>query len=290
MYVKHAQVIVFGRSDLGQVRAANEDAFVIVDLAMANAQPIEETTKPLALRAGDRGLLLAVSDGMGGAHAGEVASALTLSALQRGMAERAESAQAALEFSVTQANEQVLRAGREPGQEGMGATITAVIVYDGYAYVAEVGDSRAYVLRNGHLSQVTHDQSYVQQLMDAGTLTEEEGARFPFRNVLSQAIGGQADVVVAMNRLELRREDRLLLCSDGLTGSVPDAEIQRILSSHATLDAACFGLIAAANAAGGPDNITVVLADLDGEDLPVWTSDDRFAVDVVSLVAAPSPP
>jgi serine/threonine protein phosphatase PrpC len=170
----------------------------------------------------------------------------------------------------------------------MGATITAVLIYGDSAYVAEVGDSRAYVLRGHRIVQVTHDQSYVQFLMDAGTITREQAETFPEKNIILQAIGLKPSVVVAMTRFTLRRKDRILLTSDGLSGKVGDAEMQSIIAGAATLDAACSALIDMANSRGGDDNITVVLAEMDGEGLPALAADGQVSVEnLVEFKASP---
>jgi serine/threonine protein phosphatase PrpC len=219
---------------------------------------------------------------MGGAQAGEVASALTLQSLRRGMTTgQASSAEAALVESVERANQRVYDAASDPRRKGMGATITAVLIYDQRAYVAEVGDSRAYALREGRLVQVTHDQTYVQTLMDAGTLTREDAETFPYKNVISQAIGTQPSIVVALNRFTLRRKDRILLCSDGLSGKVDDAEIREIIAGATALETACAALVEAANSRGGDDNITVVLAEVDGEGLPAVLPNARVSLEKV---------
>ncbi len=277
---------VFGQTDVGQVRARNEDAFVIADLMAA--KPIHAMDGPITVQIGDRGTLLAVSDGMGGAKAGDVASALTLHALRVNLSTvQAPSAGAALRESVEDANQRVFVAASAPGRTGMGATITAVLVHGNRAYLAEVGDSRAYLLRGDRLVQVTRDQSCVQLMIDAGTLTREEAEDFPFKNVIAQAIGTKESVSVVMGQLTLRRKDKILLCSDGLWGKVTDAEIQSIVAGAATLDAACSALVIAANAGGGDDNITVVLAEMDGEGLPEATSGERVSLEAPEPTPAP---
>jgi PPM family protein phosphatase len=271
---------VFGRSDIGSVRQNNEDAFVIADLM--ESLPIHAMPQPIVLQSGPRGVLLAVSDGMGGAQAGEVASALTLHALRLEMpAGEGGSAEAALKASVEKANERVWQAAAERGRRGMGATLTAVLIHGNRAYVAEVGDSRAYVLRGTQFVQLTHDQSYAQVLLDAGTLTLEQSDTFQYKNVVTQAIGTQASVVVALNRFTLRGGDRILLCSDGLSGKVKDDEMRSVLAATSSLDVACTQLIDLANSRGGEDNITVVLAEMNGEGLPAVTGEDRVSVETV---------
>jgi PPM family protein phosphatase len=286
MSKKNVALSVFGRSDAGRVRKSNEDAFVIADLK--EALPIHETAQPIALEVGSLGVLLAVSDGMGGEQAGEVASALTLQSLRCELpAAQGGTAEAALTASVERANRRVWDAAIDSNRKGMGATLTAVLIHGRRAYVAEVGDSRAYVLRGSRFCQVTHDQSYAQVLFDAGTLTREQVETFRYKNVIMQAIGTRADVVVALNRFTLRRGDRLLLCSDGLTGKVQDEEIRGVLLSTPSLDAACTTLVELANARGGEDNITVVVAEMSGEGLPQLTGEERVSLETVQEFKAP---
>ena len=276
---------VYGRTDVGKVRTNNEDAFVVADLMVS--QPIHAMQRPAELEVGKHGVLLAGSDGMGGAQAGEVASALTLHSLRRGLSERPPStAERALTSSVERANRKVWDVAVGSGRKGMGATLTAVLVEGTRAYVAEVGDSRAYVLRSGRLIQLTHDQSCVQLMLDAGTLTREEAETFQFKNVIMQAIGTKPNVVVAMNRFTLRRGDWLLLCSDGLSGAVKDDEIRGVLVSSPSLEAACTRLIDLANSRGGEDNITVLLAETTGDGLLVPSGEERVSLETLQAFNA----
>lgn len=271
---------VIARSDVGKVRTENEDAFVIADLSVA--PPSVGALVGASFEVGPRGVLLAVSDGMGGAQAGEVASALALQSLRCGLSMiEARSAEEALVECVEGANRTVFRAANAAGRKGMGATITAVLVFGERAYVAEVGDSRAYVLRGDRLVQLTHDQSCVQLLLDQGALTRAQADDFKYRNIIMQAIGAKPDVMVALNRFTLRQGDRLLLCSDGLTGKLSEREIESIVGTAVSLQAACAGLIDLANARGGEDNVTVVLAAVGGEGLKPLSDDDRISLDVV---------
>jgi serine/threonine protein phosphatase PrpC len=273
-------VTVFAQTDLGKVRTNNEDAFVVSDL-MGSA-PIQAMSSPISLEVRDRGILLAVSDGMGGMQAGEVASALVLHALRLGMSTvNASSAEVALRASVEGANQQVWNTARETGRDGMGATLTAVLLYAGCAYIAEIGDSRAYVLRGQRLVQLTRDQSYVQSLLDSGALTRQQADTFEYKNVILQAMGLKPDVVVALNRLALRRHDRYLLCSDGLSGKVQDGEIQGVVLAASTLESACAKLIEMALDRGGDDNVTVVLAQVEGEGLPSSTDGEGMLLETV---------
>jgi serine/threonine protein phosphatase PrpC len=280
MTAQGAFVTVFAQTDLGKVRTNNEDAFVVSDL-MGSA-PIHAMSSPISLEVRDRGILLAVSDGMGGMQAGEVASALVLHALRLGMSTvNASSAEVALRASVEGANQQVWNSARETGRDGMGATLTAMLLYAGCAYIAEIGDSRAYLLRGQRLVQLTRDQSYVQSLLDSGALTRQEADTFEYKNVILQAMGLKPDVVVALNRLALRRHDRYLLCSDGLSGKVQDGEIQGVVLAASTLESACAKLIEMALDRGGEDNVTVVLAQVEGEGLPPSTDGEGLLLETV---------
>jgi serine/threonine protein phosphatase PrpC len=270
---------VYGCTDVGRSRPHNEDAFVVADLMVSTA--VHAMKRAIELQVGTGGVLLAVSDGMGGAQAGEVASALALHSLRRGMSDQARSAEAALTASVERANQNVWNAGASADRKGMGATLTAVLIHGKRAFVAEVGDSRAYVVRGNRLIQLTRDQSCLQLMLDAGTLTHEDAETFPYKNVILQAIGTKPSVVVALNRFTLRRDDKLLLCSDGLTGKVKDDEMRDIIVSAATLEAACLQLVALANDRGGEDNITVVLAEMHGEGLPAFSGEERVSLETV---------
>ncbi|MBI2394806.1 MAG: serine/threonine-protein phosphatase [Deltaproteobacteria bacterium] len=250
-------VHVTARTDAGRVREQNEDCFLIVDLDSGTRE-----ADGAEWSVGDRGVLLAVSDGIGGAAAGEVASALSIEALWHEIEQESGEGDVAdkLERVVVRANRRVRDAARTPGRRGMGATLTAALLCGRAVHLAQIGDSRAYLLRGGQLRQVTRDQSYVQKLVDEGALTPEEAERSPDRNVILQAMGQANDVRVALGHLTVRPGDRVLLCSDGLTNAVSDEDIARI--AQQAVEAACAALIDAANAAGGPDNITVVLAEV----------------------------
>lgn len=280
---RSVSVEVFGRSDVGRTRAHNEDGFVIADLNKPAAEEpaVDTSAGPVVVTAAEFGVLLAVSDGMGGAQAGECASALTLHALRTELpAGSGGTAESALIDSVEKANERVYQAAlSETGKSGMGATLTAVLIHR--AFVAEIGDSRAYVLRGTRLVPLTRDQSYVQALMDEGVITHEEAEGFAYKNVILQAVGVQSNVVVALNRFTLRQRDRLLLCSDGLTSEVSDEEIRATVLRAGSLDAACSELIDLANARGGSDNITVVLAEMQDDGLPEPTSEGRVSLETV---------
>ncbi|MEJ7728278.1 MAG: protein phosphatase 2C domain-containing protein [Polyangiaceae bacterium] len=273
------RLTVSGRSDTGRVRTKNEDSFVVADLTGGKLAGQPDMTR---FEVGDRGVLLAVSDGMGGEKAGEVASALVVQSLERGLAEMAGRLpdDALLEQAVMNANRTVWEAAHASGREKMGATLTALYVHGSMVHIAEVGDSRAFVVRGGTIQQVTRDQSYVQLLIEAGAVSPEAAEHSPMRGVILQAMGREA-VRVALGRLELRRKDCFVLCSDGLSNKVATEEIRDVILAAPSLDEACVRLIDMANQRGGEDNITVIVAGVSG-DLPAMsgaeTIDDTWQV------------
>ncbi len=266
---------VCARTDIGHVREVNEDAFVVADLT-GDAQPL---TDPITrFEIGERGVLMAVSDGMGGHAAGEVASALVVESLRRSMSEAPPPSREAdlIKVAVERANRETWEASRVAGRKGMGATVTAVFVDGVTAYIAEVGDSRAYLVRGGEIAQVTKDQSYVQFMIDRGLLDPKNAATSQFRSVILQALGQTPNVQVAIGKLELRQKDCLVLCSDGLTTKVTPEEIRDVILAGPTLDAACDSLIALALAKGGEDNVTVIIGGVSGA-LPAQVSGERIS-------------
>jgi serine/threonine protein phosphatase PrpC len=269
------------KSDVGRVREINEDAFLFADLERGQFAGSDAIAR---FDVGSRGALLAVSDGMGGHKAGEVASAITLESLYRALVETAPGGKAErIKGAVEQANQAVVEAGKRPSLAEMGATLTAVLVEGGEAYIAEVGDSRAYLLRDGVLRQLTEDQSFTQAMVNAGGMSPEEANTSAWRNVILQAMGHAAELKVALGRLSLRQRDLLLLCSDGLTSQVSDADVRDAILATSTLDAACERLVALANERGGADNITVLLAGVGG-DLPAVQREERFSDTYRTLV------
>ena len=221
----HLQVAA--RTDIGRVRSKNEDAFIALDLTLGSESAAPRWSGRIDV--GPRGALCAVSDGMGGAQSGEVASALVLSSLAQALASSVAeplTSHVQLTSAVKDAHCSVWAEACARGIE-MGATLTALFVRSSAAYVAEVGDSRAYLLRNGRITQLTKDQSYVQMLVDHGAVAAQEAQDLPFRNVILQAMGQQRPLRVALGRLDLRQRDCLLLCSDGLTNEVSDRQNPR---------------------------------------------------------------
>ncbi len=260
------QLRVAARTDVGRVRSGNEDAFVAADLS--GGQASRSPAWAGLLEVGGRGLLLAVSDGMGGLEAGEVASEMVVSSLVHALegAPSGTPSRNGITDAVDVANQKVWAEACQRGID-MGATLTAVYLRGAAAYVAEVGDSRAYLIRGGRIAQLTKDQSYVQMLVDAGAFTPAEAQDSPDRNVILQAMGNQPRVSLALARLELRRLDCLLLCSDGLTTKVSDEVMRDVVLSSPDLQTARDRLVDLANELGGEDNTTVVLGGVSG-DLP----------------------
>src|SRR6266545_2040476 len=190
-----------------------------------------------------------------------------------------------LKEAVEVANEHIhAYAATHPEVRGMGTTTTAVGVLADHCFLTQVGDSRAYLIRNGQAVQLTRDQSLMQRLVEAGELTEEEAARSERRNIILQALGPDARVKVDLTHQEVRRGDILVLCSDGLSGQVKKDEIADIVLRERDLQSACDKLIALANERGGPDNITVVLARFDGEGLRPPEPNGQMGYQVYPLI------
>jgi PPM family protein phosphatase len=167
----------------------------------------------------------------------------------------------------------------------MGATLTAALIRDGKAYIAEVGDSRAYLIRSNAIHQVTIDQSLVELLIMAGEISREEAEHAPIKNVILQAIGTQEQVRVALTSVELRRGDYLLLCSDGLSNKVTEAEMLKFTLKASSIEMACKQLIELAKRRGGEDNITVVIGNFDGEGLAPEMEEAHFNNTIQAIVS-----
>ncbi len=285
---------VAGLTDPGKIRTNNEDAFVVADL---NGDGKADVAKPAEFDVKERGTLLAVSDGMGGEAAGEVASALVVETLRAVLTKAAPSDEAtnsaiakAVEHAVNKANDVVFKESRSPDKKGMGATLTAVYIHGDTAYIAEVGDSRAYLVRGRRVRQMTKDQSFVQLLLDSGALTPEDAENYPHKNLILQAMGQKDKVSVALGKLALRRSDRLLICSDGLSNKVTPEEIKEALLTGDPLDVICKKLVDLANERGGDDNITLVVAQLEGEGLTPFRDDERVTTTFEVVKEGPGVP
>jgi protein phosphatase len=263
-------LLLYAQTDVGMVRSGNEDNFLILDLSTGRnwTASEEEPKELLTYPQGYYGSLLAVSDGMGGALAGEVASRLAVETVRDRMLQlQAHSHYGKMPFSerlrlaIEEANLLIHGDGQtNPAHKGLGATFTAVALQGRELFFAQVGDSRAYLIRNGKIYRITKDQSLVQQLIDAGQITEEEAETHSYRNVILQALGAHSNVNVEVQKLGLCHHDILILCSDGLSGKIHQSEIAGVVAEAENFQAACQNLIDLANQRGGEDNITVVIA------------------------------
>jgi protein phosphatase len=288
------RVHVFGRTDVGQIREHNEDNFLVADLTRKSRSLLESDRHQTV---GARGTVFGVCDGMGGAAAGEVASQLAVDIIYEKLSQgdapghRDELARRLVQ-SVEDAGIRIFNEARaDRTRRGMGTTSTIAALLDDRLFVAQVGDSRAYILRNGALVQVTRDQSLVNQLIEAGQLTEEEAETFEHNNIILQALGTADTVQVDLTFVDLKRDDTLVLCSDGLSGMIRADEIREVLTTVSDPLEACKVLTERANLAGGHDNITVIVARFEGGTLTAPSSDDvvTYAKYALPDVADPGP-
>lgn len=265
---------VFGKTDLGRSRDHNEDSFLVADLTTREAS-LQPTVREHAI--GPKGSLLLVADGMGGAASGEVASQMAIDSVYQHLLgtwcadeqDAPETFAVRLREAVEVTNGKIYTAARErPEHKGMGTTATAVGILADHLYLAQVGDSRAYLVRDGQATQLTKDQSLMQRLVDAGELTEEEAEKSERKNIILQALGPDQKVKVDLTHQHVRQGDVIVVCSDGLSGQVRKDEIAAVVSAPGkSLVDASAELIDLANARGGPDNITVIVARLSGDGL-----------------------
>ena len=266
------RVHLFARTDVGQVREHNEDNFLVADLTR-RSRGLLEANRATAI--GQQGAVFAVCDGMGGAAAGEIASQLAVDIIYErlvdGLGDRAvkrDDLARRLVRAVESAGLRIFHEAKaDRSRRGMGTTVTAAALVDEVLFFAQVGDSRGYILRGDTLVQLTRDQSLVNQLIEAGQLTEEEAETFEHNNIILQALGTSDTVQVDLTYAEVRRGDILLLCSDGLSGMVRFEDIRETLRSGAEPLDICKALTERANQAGGHDNITVIIVRFDGPTL-----------------------
>jgi protein phosphatase len=255
------EIEAFGMSHVGRQRQHNEDTFLV-----------EPGAK-----------LFLVADGMGGHAAGEIASRIAADSISEFILHTAEDdgtwphayddhlrrSTNRLMAALKVANGRVIEAMRKDARlRGMGTTVVASLVDGETLSFAHVGDSRAYLIRGSHMSRLTNDHSWVFEQVQAGMLTEEEAERHPLRNVITRALGGASSVVPDASEIECQPGDAYLLCSDGLTGMVPDDEILRIVVEHDQAEEAVRSLIELANERGGYDNVTAVLIKARGQGSP----------------------
>jgi serine/threonine protein phosphatase PrpC len=263
----------YGLSDRGRVRASNEDCFVVAELT--RTLRVRHTNLPQAAAndSGHRGYVFLVADGVGGHQAGEVASGLSvrtiedylLNTLRRFSNLQPGEEQAALrelQAALSQADSRIFEeAARHPEWRGMGTTLTLAFAVNRRLFVAHAGDSRCYLHSGGRLQQLTQDHTVTAEMVRRGILRPENEEGHPYRHVVTNLLGGtEAGVRVELHSLDLHEADVILLCSDGLTEMLPDARIATIHREEREPRAACERLVAEANAAGGRDNITAVVA------------------------------
>lgn len=284
------KVRVFGRTDVGQIREHNEDNFLVADLTRKTRSLMEGDRDQLV---GDRGTLLGVCDGMGGAAAGEVASQLAVDIIYEKLVQgdsplHHDDLARRLVQAVEEAGIRIFNEARaDRTRRGMGTTSTIAALVDGRLFVAQVGDSRAYILRGDKFTQVSRDQSLVNQLIEAGQLTEEEAETFEHNNIILQALGTAETVQVDLTYVDLCKGDRLLVCSDGLSGMIRGDEMREVLLANREAFDACRELVDRANRAGGHDNITVIVAEFDGPQLKPPTPDQLVSYQKYALPEAP---
>lgn len=285
-------VELHAKSDVGRVRRGNEDNFLVLELSKqktwtgtdGNSAPENLSSFEL----GDKGLVLVVSDGMGGALAGDVASRMAVDSVRDMIMGNNSDKKCnedlplveCLKNATVYANLAIHHKSQEDSRcAGMGATFTGAAIHGDLLDLVQVGDSRGYLIRKDQIRLATKDQSLVQQLVDVGQISEAEAETHMFRNVILQALGAQGDITPVTGRIKLRRGDMLLLCSDGLSGKLRSEDIQNIVGSNPDLATACDELIAEANNRGGEDNITVILARFTGDELEEPAS-DRITIEL----------
>lgn len=246
------------RSDVGSVREHNEDSYLV------------------------KTPLFVVADGMGGHEAGEVASNIAVTTMEA-HAPKSTSPEA-LAAAVIKANEAVLRGAQDgTGKPGMGTTLTAAFVFEDEATIAQVGDSRAYLLHDGQLQRITRDHSLVADLIEQGRLTEAEARFHPQRSVITRALGSDPHMQPDLYTLHVEEGDRLLLCSDGLSSMISDEDIEEILLDNPAPAHACDALVEEAIIAGGLDNVTVIVIDPLGDPPSEKDEEDIVEERVVGL-------
>lgn len=263
----------YGLSDRGRVRMSNEDCFVAAELTRALRIRHTNLPQPVANFSDHRGYVFLVADGVGGNEAGEVASGLTartvedylLHTLKRFSNLQPGEEQAALwdlQAALIRADARIFEEMvKHPEWHGMGTTVTLAFAVNWRLFVAHAGDSRCYLHTGGKLKQLTHDHTLIAEMVRHGLLAPDKQACHPYRHVVTNLLGGvKSGVSVELHSLDLHESDVILLCSDGLTEMVTDERIATILKEESDPQAACERLVNEANAAGGRDNITAIVA------------------------------
>ncbi|HYJ91433.1 MAG TPA: protein phosphatase 2C domain-containing protein [Pyrinomonadaceae bacterium] len=287
------RVEIHATSHVGRVRRGNEDNYLLLNITKSKAWTSSQENGEFVIESQQfdvdhNGIVLAVSDGMGGALAGEVASKMAVeSVCEKLLSAEDDDATltpddyenqliSSLYNATLYANYLIHQQGRsDPQFQGMGATFTAIGATPKSVDIIQVGDSRAYLIRNGKIYQVTKDQSLVQQLIDAQQISPEEAETHTLKNVILQALGAQNEIYPVSARIEPFQNDVFVLCSDGLSNKVDAANMQRIVLENIDhLEMSCAELVKLANENGGEDNITVIVAKFTGDGLKEPEGDD----------------
>jgi PPM family protein phosphatase len=307
MPTSHVRATLYAVTDPGLTRDHNEDTFLVADLATSEA--VRGSQRDLHAL-GPHGALYLVADGMGGAAAGELASEMAAVEIHRHMAAtwRADPILSEDRFAhhlrtaVEAANALLHGYAKEHLEvRGMGTTATVAGVHGDRLYIAQIGDSRGYLVRGNVARQLTRDQSLTQRLVEVGELTEEEAETSERRNIILQALGPDPDVRVDLSWQSLQQGDVLIICSDGLSTVVRRDEIAAAVRDEPDLEKLCSSLVDLANERGGPDNITVVAVRFEGEGLPsasdeepgyheFLTTDERPSLQPTAAFPSPTMP
>jgi serine/threonine protein phosphatase PrpC len=271
---KAIHVNTFGMSDMGRVRKNNEDSHVVCNLSTG------EAGVAAALHnhdVGPLGSLFMVADGMGGEASGEIASQLAVVTVPKRLYDNLKTLGTVSEANfvillreaIEYANQIIFqKASANPEYHGMGTTTTAAALFGQYLFVGQVGDSRCYLIRDHRLTQLTHDQTFLNYLKDIGAEVPADPEKDSRKSILTQAVGSSETLEVKVTCVRISQGDRILLCSDGLYNMVPQADLLANANREAALSDNCKALVDLANANGGTDNITVVLAEFSGQGLP----------------------
>ncbi len=278
---------VYASSDIGNFRDNNEDNFIIADLVNGQGYSFPQSIRR---NIKNNRLLMAVSDGIGGREGGEIASAIAVYGLRLELLRLASKAAIYevdwLVKALEHINKLIWRAGKENQQlKGMGATITAALISGSRAYIAEVGDSRAYLVRNNQIKQITTDQSLFEILSSDMEIEHQPSENT--RSIILQSVGGQENLDVAVTILELCQDDFLLICSDGLSNNLTATEIEETITKSSNLEQAVTSMIELSKERGGEDNITLILTKFEGDALPKST--DKSITSSLKVLTAFNP-
>lgn len=257
------QIEVFGHTDRGKKRRYNEDNYICLDVSLPSSEGKEAA------------FLLAVADGMGGHAGGHLASSMAIDILKKSVFDpvpisyQPDPQAARLEAFFHKANQEIFtKAASDERLRGMGTTLVACLVLENHATVANVGDSRLYLIRNGSLQQITHDHSWRAEQLQKDLLSEREIAESPFKNMITRSLGYEPEIKADIFHIELEFEDYLMLCTDGLYGSLTESQILKTFHKQKRPVKICQKLVKLANRFGGNDNITGVVLQCRDADEP----------------------